>query len=72
MSTPILFERGNIVAVKWLSESFAGVVIEVDHENAVIGGKMNYRVAVIKDGKIESKLWFMNDDLTLLDEGTAK
>ena len=72
MSTPILFERGNIVTVRWGYQSFAGVVIEVDHENAATGGKMNYRVAVIRNGKIESKLWHTSDDLTLLDDGTAK
>lgn len=65
--TEIKFERGNIVKT-FMGD---GVVLYVDHENAAEGGILNYEVAVIKDGKIEHKLWYGNDELTLIDNGAA-
>ena len=71
--TPIKFSVGNIVGVTWgRIEKLAGVVLEVDHENAAKGGKMNYRVALIRDGAVVSKQWSENCQLTLLDDGAAK
>lgn len=71
-STPVLFERGNIVRMTksspWSAGS-AGVVLYVDHDNAAEGGEMNYKVAVIEGGAVTHKLWFSNDQLELIDYG---
>ena len=72
METPIEFNRGNIVSIAWGGSGLlAGVVLEVDYENAAEGGKMNYHVALIWGGEVVLKQWYSNDDLTLLDDGTA-
>lgn len=72
VATPILYSVGNIVGVKWGAiQDLAGVVLEVDHENAAEGGTMNYKVAVIMDGEVINKHWFRNEELMLLDDGTA-
>lgn len=72
VATPILYSVGNIVGVKWGTiQDLAGVVLEVDHENAAQGGTMNYKVALIMDGEVRFKHWFENEKLTLLDDGTA-
>lgn len=65
--TEIKFQRGNIV------KTFVGdgVVLHVDHDNAAEDGVMNYKVAIIEDGKIKHKLWYSNDELTLIDDGAA-
>lgn len=71
LATPILYSVGNIVSVKWGRLELPGVILEVDHKNAAIGGMMNYEVALIMDGEVKFKHWFANEELTLLDDGTA-
>lgn len=71
VATPILYSVGNIVSVKWGRLELPGVILEVDHENAAAGGIMNYKVAVIMDGEVKFKHYYMNEELTLLDDGTA-
>lgn len=72
VATPILYSVGNIVGVKWGAiQDLAGVVLEVDHENASQGGTMNYLVALIMDGEVKFKHYHTNEELTLLDDGTA-
>lgn len=72
VATPILYSVGNIVGVEWGAiQRLAGVVLEVDHENAAKGGTMNYFVALIRDGRVINKHWFQNEELMLLDDGTA-
>lgn len=69
--TPVLFAVGNIVSARWGRFHLPGVVLEVDHENAALGGTMNYVVALIMDGEVKFKHYFRNQELTLLDDGTA-
>lgn len=69
--TLVLYSVGNIVSIKWGACTLPGVVLEVDHENAALGGSMNYLVAVIRDGMVAHKHYFSNEELTLLDNGTA-
>jgi hypothetical protein len=66
--TEIKFERGNIVKTYFGD----GVVLHVDHDNAAGGGTMNYQVVVIEDGAVKNKLWYSNDELALIDNGTAE
>lgn len=70
MSTLVKFKVGNIVFDEW--SQLPGVVLEVDHENARLGGAMNYKVAILRSGRVDSKLWYPNGALTLIDDGTAE
>lgn len=61
--------RGNVVEV--ISTGEMGVVLEYDQDNADNGGEINNRVRVFEDGKVKGTWWYSNDELKVIDDGTA-
>ena len=74
--TPILFKVGDEVkgATPFLELRYArGVVVDVDHDNAANNGVMIYQVQFTLEGKsLGESFWYSNDELTLVDSGTAE